>query len=756
METPTFQKLVNNKVFKVPDYQRGYAWEIKHVEDLLEDLETIDERNHYMSTVVLKKQKKDNGQIKTKETYAEKYPVCEVVDGQQRLTTLFLLLNCIINEFEQHGDVKRASKLRENYIEEEGPDNQYVQKIELDEDNKDFFKNHIIKENDREREIKSHERLDKAKIRINKFLERKKDEKSNYLNYLEILLEKITQNLIFTQYTIEDDTEAGLIFESLNDRGKDLSQLEKVKNFLLYQTGRIKAGDLTDDINYGWGKVLKNLAEANQDSKEDENRFLRYNFILRYYSELSTKTDRYGKRVSINSQLSDIHSKVKEKFRDLENDGSKCREEIEDYVDSLVRMSRHYKYHFDPYNSKSFQHINDDEIKNKIKLLNSQLNRLKGTSSTHPLILSISIRFKDQPKKLKELLELCEKFAFLVYYVEDKRSYTARSTARDISNKIYTGDFNFKKIKNQMKKRMILKYISQDKIKDKLSDEDKNFYKWDGLTYFLYEYERQRCVEEDKGRPEYEWEDIKGWEKEETIEHILPKTIRGGNKVKYWTERFDEIEHMNYLKKLGNLVLTKKNSKLSNKSFPEKQKIYQNSNWEIEKDLAEKWEDWTKKGIEKREKILIQFAEERWGFEFNEENKSNKKYFWVNTNKRNVSNIHDDIFKEGIISTYGTEKYKQKLERAKIGDKVFAYVKKEGIRGMGVVTDDEIKTEKINGKTRYSLQVEWEVVLEPSDSITASEMKKMGYGYFQGTFRGINDSEFLDKLINKINLRNSS
>lgn len=86
MEIPTFQELVRNRVFKVPDYQRGYSWEEEHVRDLLEDIETIDGRDHYMSTVVLKKQKKEDGQtVKKKESYRGEYPIFEIVDGQQSL-----------------------------------------------------------------------------------------------------------------------------------------------------------------------------------------------------------------------------------------------------------------------------------------------------------------------------------------------------------------------------------------------------------------------------------------------------------------------------------------------------------------------------------------------------------------------------------------------------------------------------------------------------------------------------------------------
>lgn len=651
---------------------------------------------------------------------------------------------------------KRADKLREEYIEEEGPENQYIQKLELDRENKDFFKNSIIKDHDREGPLSSHERLEKAEKEIKDYLKRKKEESSDYTEYLKKILEKITQNLVFTEYVIEEDTEAGLVFESLNDRGKGLSQLEKVKNFLLHQTNRIGAEDLTDKINYGWGKyILENLAEADQDNIKEENRFLRNNYILRYYSDLSSYTDKYGKKVSKSSQLSDIHGKIKELFRDLESEEEKCRQEMEEYIESLIEMSRHYKYLFKPYEStNSFQHIQKRSIKEELRIVSSQLNRLKGTSSTLPLLLSVNMEFKDEPEKLLQLMKLIERFAFLIYYVKDKRSYTARSKARGLSNRIYKNELGFRDIKGEILD-IITEYISSEEIKKRLTDPEKDYYDWDGLRYFLYEYERKRCSEEDKGRPEYHWEEIKGWKKEETIEHILPQTIGGDKKVEYWTNRFDQTEHEEYVNRLGNLTLTEKNSKLGNRKFEEKQKIYIDSNWQIEKDLGEKWEKWSKENIENREEELARFAEERWEINEVEDFSDKERFFWYNTNRNNVDELHDRIFEEGIVATYGPKKYKEKLDKASEGDRVFAYVTGVGIRAVGTIQRGEIQTEHIEGHTRYSRPVNWEVVSSNDESIEPSQIREMGYEGFRGAFHPIRDSDIGGELLDKMKAKSS-
>lgn len=128
------------------------------------------------------------------------------------------------------------------------------------------------------------------------------------------------------------------------------------------------------------------------------------------------------------------------------------------------------------------------------------------------------------------------------------------------------------------------------------------------------------------------------------------------------------------------------------------------------------------------------------------EKEGERKVWWANTNKKSAEDIHDYIFEEEIVASYGPEKFKNKLEKAEEGDKVFAYVVKSGIRAMGTIQKGEVQSEKIEGHTRYSRPVNWDVILPSDDPIRADEIRGLGYENFRGTFRKIHNQDFVEKL----------
>lgn len=192
----TLQDLFKNSVFKIPNYQRGYSWENVHRRDLLDDLEVIQicqndqqkERRHYTGTVVLE----PNG---NQEGFGESYKKYDVVDGQQRLTTLLILLKTTVNELRQikGTDEKEAQKIADNiqerYLTVEGPQGS-IFKLSLDEDNDLYFKQAILGDKDDiEQSIRSHQNLFKAKEQFRKYFENVKTKKhqANYFEKLEEL-----------------------------------------------------------------------------------------------------------------------------------------------------------------------------------------------------------------------------------------------------------------------------------------------------------------------------------------------------------------------------------------------------------------------------------------------------------------------------------------------------------------------------------------------------------------------------------------
>jgi uncharacterized protein with ParB-like and HNH nuclease domain len=87
------------RVVHVSDYQRGYAWEITHCNDLLEDLELLpSDREHYTATIVLHKTPSSESII---DEEGNKLTSFDIVDGQQRLTSIIILLEIIRREMVQ-------------------------------------------------------------------------------------------------------------------------------------------------------------------------------------------------------------------------------------------------------------------------------------------------------------------------------------------------------------------------------------------------------------------------------------------------------------------------------------------------------------------------------------------------------------------------------------------------------------------------------------------------------------------------------
>ena len=97
MEKKTLSNILEGKIFQIPDYQRGYAWEAKQWKDFVQDIDAlIDDKiiSHYTGTIVIYQPI-----TKPTENYGtKKLEIVDIVDGQQRLTTCSLYLSIIIKE----------------------------------------------------------------------------------------------------------------------------------------------------------------------------------------------------------------------------------------------------------------------------------------------------------------------------------------------------------------------------------------------------------------------------------------------------------------------------------------------------------------------------------------------------------------------------------------------------------------------------------------------------------------------------------
>jgi uncharacterized protein with ParB-like and HNH nuclease domain len=132
MEKKTLSNLLEGKLFKIPDYQRGYAWEEKHLKDFTQDIDAlIDDKiiSHYTGTIVIY-QPID----KPTENYGTKIlEVVDIVDGQQRLTTCSLYLSIILRELINRGETDFEQEIP-NFLK-----NGVKSKLRLNNDTSDFY-----------------------------------------------------------------------------------------------------------------------------------------------------------------------------------------------------------------------------------------------------------------------------------------------------------------------------------------------------------------------------------------------------------------------------------------------------------------------------------------------------------------------------------------------------------------------------------------------------------------------------------------
>lgn len=269
--------LLNKGLHIIPDYQRNYAWTNQQLRDLWEDLGTIgdDGPPHFTGTVVIEKGEKPLFR------HGKPYQIYRVIDGQQRLTTVTILLFCIYEKLieltEKTGseDIRKTAEniLREYIMEED------VYKLKLSLGDDVFLKDVILRKEPTEIVGKPPQTPSEERLRYAKDFFREKLKEINNFSYLNGLLKKITMWLQVIRYEVTRGIEACLLFEAMNDRGRPVSDIDKVKNHLIYTAYKHKEEILVNHINAALGEIFRNMMTI-EGRGFDEDNLLRYHWVL--------------------------------------------------------------------------------------------------------------------------------------------------------------------------------------------------------------------------------------------------------------------------------------------------------------------------------------------------------------------------------------------------------------------------------------------------------------------------------------------
>lgn len=236
--------LLKDRLLGVPIYQRSYSWGGDQIQDYWSDLRSAfakSDPEYFLGTVVL-----------TSEGLAARDAI---IDGQQRIATTAILLAAIRDEYNQRRD-DRSAIVQSSYLADRDLDTgDIAPHLTLNSEDDSFFRRLIIApagEDEVEIVKKSHDLLAEAYKQLREYVKATADDAgTEWHKKLSSWVAYVRDRVRVIVVDVPTEADAFLIFETLNDRGADLTIADLLKNYLF---GR--AGDRLDTVRDGWMQAL--------------------------------------------------------------------------------------------------------------------------------------------------------------------------------------------------------------------------------------------------------------------------------------------------------------------------------------------------------------------------------------------------------------------------------------------------------------------------------------------------------------------
>lgn len=547
-----------DKQFFIPVYQRAYSWEEPQWKTFLEDLEeaTKGENHYFFGNVLLEKD--DNNRL-------------DIIDGQQRLTTIIIFVRSLVNVL----DSKRYDKEQLDYIKQDYLENRKKSKLNALEYDRDYFYDVIIANSDNKHkpQTPSQERILEAKKFFTKAL------KSKELAQLEEIFQAMQKAQII-KLEFSNKKDSVLMFELQNNRGKDLTNMEKLKSYLAYQIYTYSDKDSAETKLDEMTSVFKEIYRVVNDIKQ-----LNEDAILGYFN-IATSKFGFAYREDNNSL------NYKKELKDIKDSEEKLA-----WIDKYVKSLKDAFFDF-----KTFMKSKSDYKEYLLHL---------NVAATYPFVIKAYRLFRDDEEKLEGVFKALEVIAF-----RDKLV----STRAKIRDKLNGALKNFDSVENL---ESGIKYVcdnewywNDDNIIKALEPEKHTLDEIARYIFMRYENALRSKTARTKGY-KFTLDEIKKPQddKNPPIEHIAPQT-ENGEKVASGYCKYDEEFMKSYLNCIGNLMLIadSHNVSVGNNPFADKLQSYEKSPMAQHREIKEfaNGEIWDKDSINNRHKKLEEFILETW------------------------------------------------------------------------------------------------------------------------------------------------
>ncbi len=547
----------SQKSYEIPVYQRAYSWEKKNwiifLEDLYEQLNG--DNNYFYGNILLETIKKNK--------------LYEVIDGQQRITTLTIFIRSIINILEK--------RKNESILED----------FDFDEKIKIFLKNNgkiklrpveydracydsLIIDNNNSFTINtpSQKKIIEAKQFFETELKKLSTEK------VLTVLEKIEETEV-TIIELDSKKDSALMFELENNRGKDLTNMEKIKSYFMYQMYVHSKEEDTETNIENISNIFKTIYQTINDIKLDEDSILYYHNNA-FINEFNYRT------------LEDVKNKFKKSTDKIEW--------IKNYISELNTTFS---------NMKKFEQANHSFA--------LHLNSLKIPAFIYPFIIKGYKYFGNDDTKLNKLFHTLEILTFRAKLINSRANIQERLNAILVE---FNGD-NEKLVKAIKSKLNESWYWGDENTESYLHG---RLYGNKVLNYLLWRYE-DSLQSNGYGITSFNI-------KEEQIEHISPQNPTNGEPIEtgYDVDSNNEYSEdfiAEYLNCVGNLMLISgsHNASIGNKPFIKKLATYNKNpllKQQAEIDNFAAIENgakvWKEDSIDSRHSEIVDFALKTWSF----------------------------------------------------------------------------------------------------------------------------------------------
>lgn len=527
--------------FIVPQYQRPYVWQEENIQELIDDLyyafENKQNSEYFLGALVLKR------------TTEKEFREYEILDGQQRLTTLCMMM-AVIRDLIKKPQYKYT--LSQMIYQEENellkvPSRNRI-KYNTRDKVKDFVKDYIIANGStRKRDLVNyHEDTNISVSNMAKAISTMHtifENKENLESFAVFLL----NNVLFIYVSTDNTEDAFRLFTILNDRGIPLSNADILKSINI---GEISEEDL-DEYSKHW-EYLEEKYHKGFD------RFLSFvRTILLKNKPLSNLLDEYEKNI--------YQKNILKKGKNT--------------IDFLIELDGIYDKIID---------LNDENLSNEYKNLVTIMKLGLHSDEWIPTVLSYFLKF--------EYYNLDEFIKKLEYkFIGDLMSNVSPSKRRENLNNI------IKTIEIVSKENIDILFENRE-----LFDIDKNIFRKNingdiyGKKYTKYLLLKMEYLMNDNSVYLSNYKEI-------SIEHVLPQNPL---KKSHWRRDFTEEQRKLWTNKLSNLVLisNKKNVKLANLDFKKKKEEYLKNRMDVfnsSKIFLDKSSKWDETNLRNRQNIMV-------------------------------------------------------------------------------------------------------------------------------------------------------